>query len=231
VNRAGIAAEALHGNKTQNARRRALARFAAGQASALVATDLAARGIDVDQVSHVVNYELPEDAETYVHRIGRTARAGAKGIAVSFCDTAEREALRAIEKFTGMPLNVIGFGRSASIITGESPDGRKGPPQAGKESQARRRYAKAADRDKTNRSSRSKMQRRSFMPSGTVKWFNPAKGFGFVEPDDGSKDVFLHISVVERSGIGTPREGQRVSYDLERDQRGRTSATNLRAAE
>jgi len=69
------------------------------------------------------------------------------------------------------------------------------------------------------------------MPSGTVKWFNPTKGFGFVEPDEGGKDVFLHISAVERSGLGTPQEGQRVSYDLERDQSGRTSAINLRAAE
>lgn len=68
------------------------------------------------------------------------------------------------------------------------------------------------------------------MPSGTVKWFNAVKGFGFVAPDDGSNDVFLHISAVERSGIGTPREGQRVSYDLDRDRRGRASATNLRAA-
>ena len=68
------------------------------------------------------------------------------------------------------------------------------------------------------------------MPSGTVKWFNGEKGFGFVEPDDGGKDVFLHISAVDRSGIGTPREGQKVSYDLERDKRGRLSVTNLRAA-
>jgi CspA family cold shock protein len=68
------------------------------------------------------------------------------------------------------------------------------------------------------------------MPTGTVKWFNAQKGFGFVEPDDGGKDVFVHISAVERSGIGTPREGQKLSYDLERDQRGRVSAINLKAA-
>jgi len=67
------------------------------------------------------------------------------------------------------------------------------------------------------------------MATGTVKWFNPQKGFGFIQPDDGGKDVFLHISVVERSGIGNPREGQKVSYDLEQDRRGRSSATNLRA--
>ena len=66
--------------------------------------------------------------------------------------------------------------------------------------------------------------------SGTVKWFNDAKGFGFITPDDGGKDVFVHISAVERSGIGNPAEGQKISYDLESDRQGRSSATNLRAA-
>ena len=92
--KAGIVAEALHGNESQNARQRALARFASGQARILVATDIAARGIDVDQVTHVINFDLPEEPETYVHRIGRTARAGADGIAISFCDGGERGALR-----------------------------------------------------------------------------------------------------------------------------------------
>jgi ATP-dependent RNA helicase RhlE len=230
VSRAGIAAEALHGNKSQNARRRALMRFISGQATALVATDIAARGIDVDQVSHVINYELPDEAETYVHRIGRTARAGAEGTAVSFCDAAERDTLRAIERLTGAPLNVIGSTGPASIIANELSNGSKEPPRAGKEGPARRCRVRAAGSNKIWQSSGSKVQRRRLMPSGTLKWFNPAKGFGFIEPDDGGKDVFLHISAVERSGIGTPREGQRVSYDIERDQRGRTSATNLRAA-
>jgi len=94
----GVAAEAIHGNKSQNARQKALDRFRAGRARVLVATDIAARGIDVDGVSHVINFELPVDAESYVHRIGRTARAGADGIALSFCDPAERAQLRGIEK-------------------------------------------------------------------------------------------------------------------------------------
>jgi ATP-dependent RNA helicase RhlE len=106
--KAGIETEALHGDKSQNARQRALARFASGQARVLVATDIAARGIDVDQVSHVINYELPDEAETYIHRIGRTARAGLEGVAVSFCDEEERGTLLAIEKLTGKPLIVIG---------------------------------------------------------------------------------------------------------------------------
>jgi CspA family cold shock protein len=67
------------------------------------------------------------------------------------------------------------------------------------------------------------------MPTGTVKWFNPSKGYGFIQPDDGSKDVFVHISAVERSGIGNLREGQKVSFELERGQQGKTSAVNLKA--
>jgi ATP-dependent RNA helicase RhlE len=98
LNKAGIKAEAIHGNKSQNARQRALAGFKAGKTPVLVATDIASRGIDVDDVSHVVNYDLTHEPETYVHRIGRTGRAGAKGAAVSFCDAEERSNLRAIER-------------------------------------------------------------------------------------------------------------------------------------
>jgi len=95
---AGIAACAIHGNKSQNRRQEALAGFQNGVIRVLVATDIAARGIDVDEVSHVVNYDLPEVAETYVHRIGRTARAGALGSAISFCSLEERVYLAAIDR-------------------------------------------------------------------------------------------------------------------------------------
>ncbi|HET6423055.1 MAG TPA: DEAD/DEAH box helicase, partial [Planctomycetaceae bacterium] len=94
----GVFADAIHGNKSQNARQRTLAGFKSGRTTVLVATDLAARGIDVDDVSHVINYDLPIEPETYVHRIGRTGRAGAKGLALSFCDETERGLLRAIER-------------------------------------------------------------------------------------------------------------------------------------
>ena len=96
----GIVSGAIHGNKSQGHRQRTLGDFKAGRTRVLVATDIAARGIDVDGVTHVVNFELPEVPETYVHRIGRTARAGAAGIAVSLCDNEERHLLRAIEKTT-----------------------------------------------------------------------------------------------------------------------------------
>ncbi len=97
---AGIAAASIHGDKSQGQRERALAAFKKGEVKALVATDIAARGIDVDAVSHVVNYELPNVPEAYVHRIGRTARAGATGVAISFCSNDERALLKDIQKVT-----------------------------------------------------------------------------------------------------------------------------------
>ncbi len=98
LTKAGITASAIHGNKSQGARTRALEGFRAGEVKALVATDIAARGIDIDGVTHVINYQLPAEPETYVHRIGRTARAGADGDAVSFCCASERDQLRDIER-------------------------------------------------------------------------------------------------------------------------------------
>jgi ATP-dependent RNA helicase RhlE len=98
LHKAGVMSAAIHGDKSQGARERALENFRAGRLHVLVATDIAARGIDVDGISHVFNYDVPNVAETYVHRIGRTARAGASGIAVSFCDHEEKADLRAIER-------------------------------------------------------------------------------------------------------------------------------------
>jgi len=106
LNKRDLQAGIIHGNKTQNARERALASFAAGRSSVLVATDIAARGIDVDGISHVINYDLTHEPETYVHRIGRTARAGASGHAISFCDHEERGYLAAIQHLIRKPLEI-----------------------------------------------------------------------------------------------------------------------------
>ena len=103
----GMSAAAIHGNKSQGQRERALAGFKTGQISILVATDIAARGIDVDGVSHVINFDLPNVPESYVHRIGRTARAGRAGIAISFCASEERPFLRGIEKLTRNRIAVV----------------------------------------------------------------------------------------------------------------------------
>ena len=107
LSRARIPAEAIHGNKSQGARTRALANFKTGRTPILVATDIAARGLDIEAVSHVINFDLPNIPESYVHRVGRTARAGASGIAYSFCDIDEREYLKDIEKLIRQRIPVV----------------------------------------------------------------------------------------------------------------------------
>ena len=107
LNHSGIRAEAIHGNKSQGARTVSLDRFRKGSVRVLVATDIAARGIDVEGISHVINYELPMEPETYVHRIGRTARAGAEGQAISFCSAHERHSLIAIERMIHQQIPIV----------------------------------------------------------------------------------------------------------------------------
>ena len=107
LNKSEIGAEAIHGNKSQNARQRALTNFKDHTTRVLIATDIAARGIDVNQLSHVINYELPNISETYVHRIGRTGRAGHDGIAISFCESEELPYLKDIQKLIGLQIPVV----------------------------------------------------------------------------------------------------------------------------
>ena len=139
---AGVVAEAIHGNKSQGARERAMAGFRTGAVKVLVATDIAARGIDVDEVSHVFNYDLPNIPETYVHRIGRTARAGRDGMAVSLCDAEQRQWLRDVEREIGSPITVLRdhpFHSPAAeastmrppVLGGGGGRGRGGPPRSG----------------------------------------------------------------------------------------------------
>lgn len=143
----GVSSEAIHGNKSQGARQRALENFKAGRTRVLVATDIAARGIDVDQISHVINFEVPNVPESYVHRIGRTARAGASGIAISFCDAEERAFIRDIEKLTAQQIpidrtqpyhsqsvetsKIISSGKAKAAIDSANGGGRRGrrPPR------------------------------------------------------------------------------------------------------
>ncbi len=129
LKQAGVAVDALHGNKAQNARVRALEDFRKGKVRVLVATDIAARGIDVPNISHVINYELPNEPESYIHRIGRTARAGAGGAALSFCDQSERPYLRDIESLMRHKVPVVEhrFVETPSEATVEAP--RRGRPQ------------------------------------------------------------------------------------------------------
>ncbi len=126
LQKSGFAAEAIHGNKSQNQRERVLAAFRDGKLRILIATDIAARGIDVDGVSHVINFDLPNIPESYVHRIGRTARAGAEGVAISFCDYEEAPFLRDIERLIRMSIP------ATDKRTGQRPAHRPNQPNEGR---------------------------------------------------------------------------------------------------
>jgi ATP-dependent RNA helicase RhlE len=136
LNKNGIRAEAIHGNKSQNARQDALSNFKLRKTRILVATDIAARGIDIDDLTHVINYDLPNIPETYVHRIGRTGRAGASGIAISFCDYEEKMYLKDIQKLIsktipiekGHPFDVpLMHGMPQQATSQSSSSNRRGP--------------------------------------------------------------------------------------------------------
>jgi ATP-dependent RNA helicase RhlE len=145
LQKSGFAAEAIHGNKSQNQRERVLSAFRDGKLRTLVATDIAARGIDVDGVSHVVNYDLPNIPESYVHRIGRTARAGAEGVAISFCDYEEAPFLRDIERLIRMSIP------STDRRTGQRPAHRPDQKNAGHRHNGRQNNGRAQNGNRQQR--------------------------------------------------------------------------------
>jgi ATP-dependent RNA helicase RhlE len=145
--KAGITAQAIHGNKSQSQRDRVLTAFRRGEVRTLVATDIAARGIDVDGISHVVNFDLPNIPETYVHRIGRTARAGADGIAISLCDAEERAYLRDIEKLIGQSIPATDRRQHASRNTSRD---ERPPTQGQAEQRSRHSSPKRNGRHRNN---------------------------------------------------------------------------------
>ena len=172
LERSGIRAAAIHGNKSQNARTRTLDQFKSQEPPVLVATDVAARGLDVEAVSHVINYELPEVPEIYVHRIGRTGRAGASGIATSFCGRDERGRLKQIERLTrrsilveqNQPKNALPS-QSSSRSSGTASRPRKAtgkthPGQKGQAARPRRTAQKTKAQPQTPKGRRSKRRRR-----------------------------------------------------------------------
>ncbi|MBO6512996.1 MAG: DEAD/DEAH box helicase [Phycisphaerales bacterium] len=195
LNRSGINAEAIHGNKTQNARTRTMRRFKSGATQVLVATDIASRGIDVDDITHVVNFDMPIDPETYVHRIGRTARAGASGIAISLCDYGELGIYRSIERRTKINIEV---GTNHTDLTFNAPEPmRRGAPKksrgqrktSGPSRFARPRSGKGARRDEqfdglSNKHQGSSKPANKKTPS---KKSSPAQGQQTGRPDGNSK--------------------------------------------
>jgi ATP-dependent RNA helicase RhlE len=147
LNKAKILAEAIHGNKSQNARQRALNNFKAKQTRVLVATDIAARGIDIDELSHVINFEIPNIPETYIHRIGRTGRAGLGGVALSLCDTEERSFLKDINKLISKPIPIVSDHPFAlNNITNET---EKTSPSVKKKSYVKAKSKKTGESKKT----------------------------------------------------------------------------------
>ena len=167
LNKSGIRAEAMHGDKSQSSRQRSLAAFKSSRPPILVATDVAARGIDVDAVSHVFNFDLPNEPETYVHRIGRTGRAGTTGIAVSFCDHEERAYLKAIERLIRRAIDVDRDhppqGLGPAPTPAPRPAGRKSRPAQQRRSEPARtdRRLQAAGSASGNGPRRSKPRRSS----------------------------------------------------------------------
>ena len=161
LDRSGIHATAIHGNKTQNARQRALDAFRLKHVTVLVATDVAARGIDIEGVTHVINYDMPVDPESYVHRIGRTGRAGADGTAISFCTADEMGELRAIERLIGANLKV------------ENPEARFDPSEVTAKAQGSRRKSnqgrRANDRKSNSRNGTQRRFQRSNKTNGSPR--------------------------------------------------------------
>ncbi len=153
LHKANIDASAIHGNKSQNARQAALSNFKNGKLRVLVATDIASRGIDVDELSHVINYEIPNIPETYVHRIGRTGRAGASGVAISFCDREERAYLKDIEKLIGLKVPVITEHAWAGIVEMPKPPKQQNQGRNGGASRYSARNSNSSDNKPVDRNS------------------------------------------------------------------------------
>jgi len=199
LGQAGTRSIAIHGNRSQGQRERALAAFADGKVDALVATDVAARGIHVDSVACVLHFDPPADFKDYTHRSGRTARAGASGNVVSLVARDQRKAVAGFQRELGMR---PGLARpDVTLLTEPS------------------RERTAASRTPFQGTARLAESEPSSWPSGTIKWFDARKGFGFIERD-GASDVFVHFSAIEGDGYRRLEEGQQVEFEVGPGRRG-----------
>ena len=244
----GIRTDAIHGGRSQNQRNRALAAFADGGVDALVATDVAARGIHVEGVACVVHFDTPEDEKAYVHRSGRTARAGATGIVVSFVSRADRREVTRIQRALAMDAPI-----TSPDVAGLA-DALRSTPRRDREptsatAPAERITKRVGDRTRRARRASSRPesrrqaievktnnrrglptirdQKRAVMATGTVKFFNAEKGYGFISREQGD-DIFVHFSNIVGEGYKTLSEGQRVEFDVARGKKG-DEAQNVRA--
>jgi ATP-dependent RNA helicase RhlE len=218
----GVTAAAIHGDKAQGARERALAQFKAGEVRALVATDIAARGIDVDSVTHVVNFELPNVPESYVHRIGRTARAGAGGSAISFCSDDERSLLKDIQKATRQVIPAFDRRNDKGLAAAQAVEGAllNEKPGADRERRPQGHRARvAADPRNDVPAALRKQRRRSKRPAGAGQGGQPQANAGGApaaggqrqpqgqRPAQGGKPSFQSTKPVDQSTFRGPKRG------------------------
>jgi superfamily II DNA/RNA helicase len=248
LGRNGLRTDALHGGRSQNQRDRALAAFAGGTVDALVATDVAARGIHVDGVACVVHFDTAEDEKAYLHRSGRTARAGATGLVVSFVPPADRRVVTRMQRALEIDVPITAPDVEAITTFAQPVEGKRVHPEpvgtastasaplshTGRSRSRQRASARppARGREKKHqRTSRSNAsaanQKRVGMAQGTVKFFNSEKGYGFITREQG-EDVFVHFSNIAGDGYKTLNEGQRVEFDVARGKKG-DEAQNVRA--
>lgn len=233
----GVSAQPIHGGRSQNQRDRALDAFKKGNADALIATDVAARGIHVDGVNAVIHYDPPADGATYHHRSGRTARAGATGIVVSFVEPGTSKDVRKLQKEVGIQVDVTEPDHDdlevtlllleteaavtddvAEVATAARTDSASARPE--RESPTRSQQSKTADQTSKKRRPENDGPVPSGHELGTVKFFNASRGYGFIVRDSGGDELFVHFSSIESDGFKTLDEKARVSYEVGQGKKG-----------
>ncbi len=236
----GVSAQPIHGGRSQNQRDRALDAFKQGKASALIATDVAARGIHVDGVNAVIHYDPPADGSTYHHRSGRTARAGATGIVVSFVEKGTSKDVKKLQKEVGINVDVTDpdlDDLEVTLLLLETEAAAKGDvddapvvatrvdsASGDRPAKAKRTKADTSQHDERPASKQARPESGAPVPSGhelgTVKFFNASRGYGFIVRDTGGDELFVHFSSVESDGFKTLDEKARVSFEVGQGKKG-----------
>jgi superfamily II DNA/RNA helicase len=232
LGRQGVQAEPIHGGRSQGQRDRALAAFKKGQASALIATDVAARGIHVNGVNAVVHYDPPAEDSTYLHRSGRTARAGATGTVVSLLEASQKKDAKKLQRGIGIE-EPITAPRVSDLVVHAAPEVAQSARTEQVDSEHRittisRRDRAAAEKAKAA-PRKAKVAPDTSRPAptgsasdakGSVKFFNSGRGYGFITPDGGGKDLFVHFSAIAHEGFKTLDNGARVAYEVREGRNG-----------